>query len=364
MSARSNLEPLEQRRLFNGLPAVYIGDASVTEGNSGTKTAEIVISLTQSRPRQSVTVNYSTQNGAAIAGQDYQATSGKLTFAAGELSKTIKIPLLGDRLVESDESFTVNLQGVKNAKVADGQGLVTIADDEPRIFINDVSAPEGNAPGTPFVFTAFLTTPYDVPVTVNYATSDGSATAGSDYTAATGTLTFPAGETRQTVTVLVNGDHAIESNENFVVNLSSPSAYAEVIRGVGYGTIVDDEPRISVSDAYYFGDTSPFTFAVTLSAPSDQVVTVDFATVDGTAVAGTHYVATAGTLTFNPGEPTTQFVSVQVLDPTLEPDKYFYLHLTGSTNAPLVNDYAYGFWYYDYGYYDGGGYYDPGYYYY
>jgi hypothetical protein len=103
---------------------------------------------------------------------------------------------------------------------------------------------------------------------------------------------------------------------------------------------------------------------VTLSAPSDQVVTVNFATADGTALAGADYLAASGTLTFDPGQ-TTKTIEVTVLDPTSLPDKYFYVNLSGATNAPIVYGSAAGYWYYDYGYYDGGGwYYDPGYYYY
>ena len=175
-------------------------------------------------------------------------------------------------------------------------------DNEPRISISDVSAVEGNSGTTPFTFTVSLSAPSDLPVTVNYATADGSATAGSDYTAASGTLTFAPGQTSQTITVLVNGDRLLEPNETFFVNLSTPNSHAEISRGTGYGTIIEDEPQISIGDAYNYGDCTPFTFTVSLSAASDEVVTVDFTTVDGTAFAGVDYVATSGTLTFEPGD--------------------------------------------------------------
>ena len=361
MFSRFLPEILEGRRLFSGQPVVYVNDAWVAEGNDGTTTAAVVVSLSQSRPRQAVTVNYATQNGTAVAGTDYLATSGKLTFAPGETSKTIPVAVIGDRVVGADASFFVNLQGTKNAKVADGQAAVTIGDDEPYVYVNGVYAAEGNSGTTPFAFTVNLTVPYDRAVTVDYATADGSATSGGDYAAASGTLTFAPGQTSQTVTVLVNGDTLAEPTETFSFNLGNPSGNAAIGWGAGAGTIVDDEPRIFISDvANYWGDTSPFTFTVSLSAPSEDVVTVDFATADGTAVAGVDYANTFGTLTFQPGE-TSKTITVQLLNADFG-DRYFYVNLGNATNAPVEDGQAVAYWYFDYGSGDGGGYYDPYYY--
>ena len=146
----------------------------------------------------------------------------------------------------------------------------------------------------------------------------------------------------------VTGDRLPEPDKTFVVSLSTPNSSAEISKGMGVGTIIDDEPRISVADAYNYGE-STFTFTVSLSAAYDQAVTVNFATADGTATAGVDYVATFGTLTFAPGE-TTQTITVGVIDPTSAPDKWFTIHLSGaSTNALIVNEGAYGYWYYDSG---------------
>jgi len=142
-------------------------------------------------------------------------------------------------------------------------------------------------------------------VTVNYATADGTATAGSDYQSMSGTLTFAPGETSKTITVQVIGDRLAEPNETFTVNLRNPTN-ANIGNGQGVGTILDDEPRISISDVSKkegrTGQTTLFTFTVTLSAAYDQPVTMLFRTVDGTATTSDHdYVAQTGTLTFNPG---------------------------------------------------------------
>jgi hypothetical protein len=339
--------------------SLVVSGTTVVEGNDGVRSAVVVVSL--SKPSgKTVTVNYNTAAGTAAAGSDYSAVSGKLTFGRGETSKTILVPVKGDRLVEPDENFFVNLRGANGVKIVRRRAVVTIMDDEPRISISDAAATEGNAGAKPFTFTVSLSAPYDQAVTVNYATMDGTATAGSDYAASAGAVTFAPGQTSQTITVLVNGDRLVEQNETFLVNLSNPSSYAEIIRGVGVGTIIDDEPGMSIDGAVNYGDQSPFIFTVRLSTASDEVVTVDFATADGTAVAGADYVATSGTLTFAPGD-TTKTIAVAVVDPTLLPDKYFYVNLSGATNAPILyGGVATGYWYYDYGYYDGGGwYYDP-----
>ena len=171
-------------------------------------------------------------------------------------------------------------------------------DNEPRISISDVQASEANSGTTPFDFTVSLSAAYDMPVTVNYTTTDGSAKAGTDYAATSGSVVFAPGETTKTIPVLVSGNQTPEANKTFSVNVSTPNSYAEISKGVGVGTIVDNEPRISIADAYnYYGESS-FTFTVSLSAAYDQAVTVNFATANGTAIAGVDYVATSGTLTF------------------------------------------------------------------
>jgi hypothetical protein len=361
------LDALEARRLFNGLPTIGVDDITVVEGNDGTRNAAVVVRLSGSRPKQTVTVNYATQNGSAVAGADYLTMSGKVSFAAAEVSKTILIPIKGDRLAEADEYLVVNLSGAKNAKVADAQGYVAIADDEARVAVTHDAAPvaEGNVGTTAVTFTVVLAAAYDSAVSVDYATADGSATTtDNDYAAAAGRLTFEPGQTSKQVTVLVTGDRRAEQDEYFYLRLSNPSGNASIDGGIALRNVHDDEPLISIADAWNYGEATPFAFTVSLSAASDQQVTVDFQTVDGTAVAGTDYVTAAGTLTFDPGE-TSKTILVMALDVTSAPDKYFYVILSGAANAPISYGTAAGYWCYDYGYYDGGGwYYDPGYYYY
>jgi len=203
--------------------------------------------------------------------------------------------------------------------------------DAPSIAITDATLVEGNNGTVAATFTVSLSATYGQTVSVDFATAGGSATSGSDYQADTGTLIFAPGETSKTVTVLVNGDRLAEPNETFSVNLSSPNN-ATISDGRGTGTIVDDEPRISISDvAKKEGNgkkTTLFVFTVTLSAAYDQPVTMSFRTVDGTAkTSDSDYVAKTGTLTFAPGE-TTKTITVEVKgDVKKEADETFYLDL-------------------------------------
>src|SRR5262249_13858604 len=141
-------------------------------------------------------------------------------------------------------------------------------------------------------------------VTIHYSTSDYTATAGSDYTYTSGTLTFDPGVTSQQITVAVTGDRVGELDESFFVNLDSP-VNANLIDSQGVGPIVDDEPRITISDVTANEGnrkTTNFNFVVTLSFAYDATVTVDYATADGTATTrGQDYRAKSGTLTFAAG---------------------------------------------------------------
>jgi ELWxxDGT repeat protein len=322
----------------NGPPVITISDVSQVEGNSGTVGAQFVLRLS-APSTEPISVHYSTADMTATAGSDYQGTSGTLTFDPGELTKPLPVLIYGDRLGEANERFSVNLSDATNATILDAQGVGTIVDDEPRISIGDTSRGEGNIGQTAFTFTVQLSVAYDVAVTVDYATAGGSATAGSDFQAASGTLTIPAGQTTGTITILVNGDRLPEANEVFSVNLSNP-LNAGIADGQGVATIMDDEPRISISDVSKTegkrGQTTSFTFTVTLSAAYDQPVSMSFRTVDGTAkTSNNDYVAKTGTLTFAPGE-TSKTITITVNgDNKREADEMFYVDLSGLSSNSL-----------------------------
>jgi hypothetical protein len=224
------------------LPTLSVTDASIAEGNEGARSVSFTVTL--SAPYDvPVTVNYATADGTATAGSDYQAASGTLTFAPGETSKTVAVAVIGDRVFEANETFFVNLSGATNATLADGQGIGTIMDDEPRVSISDVSKKEGNGKKTTlFTFTVTLSAAYDQPVTMSYQTVNGTATTSDgDYVAQTGTITFAPRETSKTITIEVKSDNKKEGDETFYLDLFGLSSNARFTKYRGLGTILNDD---------------------------------------------------------------------------------------------------------------------------
>ena len=226
--------------------------------------------------------------------------------------------------------------GNNAATSACGDEVETVTAPPRSLSVADATATEGGN----LAFTVSLDQPATVPVTVDYATADGSATAPSDYTAASGTLTFAAGDTTKQVVVHTVADGVDENDETMSLNLSSPSN-ATVGDGSATGTIVDGDtpPLVSIADTTVTeGDsgTTPATFTVSLSAASGKTVTVDYSTQDGTADAGSDYKAAAGTLTFDPGV-TSKTVSVDVIgDTAYEGDETFGVRLSNPANTTIA----------------------------
>jgi hypothetical protein len=161
--------------------AMSIADASVTEVNSGTKAMSFVATLSGPAPA-TVTAHYSTTDGTAVAGADYNSVSGTLTFAAGTTSQTIVVNTLGDATDEDNETLHVVLSAPSGALILDGDGLGTIVDnDTSSLSINDVSVSEGNSGSVVATFTLSITVPNSRPVSVDFATTDGVAVAGADF---------------------------------------------------------------------------------------------------------------------------------------------------------------------------------------
>lgn len=223
---------------------VRIGDVSLGEGNSGTKMFPLEVSLSGTSTSK-VTVKYATANSSATAGSDYTAvpTPTLITIPAGQTTKMINITVKGDTTKEANETFFVNLTSPMGVTISDAQGTGTILnDDGPVLKINNVSKAEGNSGTVAFTFTVTLSPANTNTVTVKYATANGTATAGSDYTAVSTptSIVFTPGRTSNTVSINVKGDATKEANETFFVNLKSPSG-ATIFDGQGKGTIVNDD---------------------------------------------------------------------------------------------------------------------------
>ena len=187
-------------------------------------------------------------------------------------------------------------------------------------------------------FSVTLDEAASAPVTIDYATSDGTATAGVDYTATSGTLRFSAGTTTKTVSVAIADDSENESDETFTVTLSNPSG-ANLGTRSATGTIRNRRvviPRVSIAGGRgKEGDDDAITFTVTLGEATSESVSVDYATADGTAAAGADYTATSGTLRFSPGS-TSQAVTVPIADDIEnEADETFTVTLANPSGGTL-----------------------------
>ena len=328
-------------------PVITIDDLSVWEGDSGQAQAAVTIRLSK-EPVFPVTVDYVTAGGSATAYVDFQPVRGSVVWQPGEpLVRTILVPIIGDALDEGDETFLVDLMGVSQGVIADGQAVVTILDDEPTLSIGDARIVEGDDGTTDAVFTVRLASAPERAVVVNFATADGSATAGADYQAVTGTLTFEPGQpTEQTIAVPVFGDTDNETNETFVVALSGASG-AKIADGEALGTIVgDDGPLVSIEDAGFIeGDsgTANRAFTVRISADPSQRVIVHYHTEDGTAAAGVDYGPVDATVVFDPGQPLEQTILVPIRgDTASEGDETFSVVLTSATVVGISDDRAAG----------------------
>ena len=219
-----------------------VNDVDVNpEGNAGTSSAVFTVTL-GAPSAQTVTVQYATADGGATAGPDYTATSGTLTFTPSTTTRTVTVSVLGDTLDENNEGFFVNLSNPVNAIVDDGQGVGTIVDDDalPTLAAAGCSVDEGDVAPVSCTFSLTLAPASGRTVFVDYTATSGTATAGSDFTPASGTITFPDGATTRTVDVSVLADLEAEGDETFTLALTPVNATGG---SSPTGTIVDNDQR-------------------------------------------------------------------------------------------------------------------------
>ncbi len=327
----------------DGLPELSAGDASAAEGAA----AVFEVSLDKASNRK-VTFRYAavadpTADAAAVPALDFEAVAGDGEIAAGATATTVRVPLPDDALDEHDETFWLRVTGPVGAVVGDGTATGTITDNDPlpEMSIADAGATEGD----PIGFTVSLSAASGRAVTVPWATAERSAgddraSAGTDFTAGSGTLTFPPGDTAATISVATVDDEIAEEDETFFVNLGEP-VNATVDDGAAVGAIRDDDglPRASIADVDVAEDDSPAVFTVTLSRLGTDPVSLDYYTTDGTATAGADYGTTAGargTLVIPAGLDTGE-ISVFIADDELkEGTETFTITLHNPTNAVVA----------------------------
>jgi hypothetical protein len=317
-----------------------VNSVSIAEGNSGTTQATFTVTLSAADTHP-VVVDYATTDGTAIAGADYVATSGRLTFNPGETSKTFSVTINGDTLFEANETFFVDLTNPVNANLLQARATGTITNDDPppSISINDVSQAEGNSGTTNFTFAVTLSAISGLPATVNYATADGTATAGSDYQSTSGALTFDPGQTSKQITVAVNGDTLNEADETFLVNLTS-AANSTIARAQGVGTILNDEAampivQFSASNYNVQEDCTMVMVTVNRIGATSAAANVDYFTSDVTASDRRDYTAAIGTLRFAAGEASKSLPLLINEDSYVEGVETFHVTLTNPSGVTL-----------------------------
>jgi hypothetical protein len=331
---------------FAAQPCLTVNDVQVTEGDTGLTSTVFTVSLSAASA-ETVKVNYFLKDNTAKKDVDFYPVSGRLEFAPGETTRTVIVAVTNDTLDEFDKNFYFVLSNPAHAVIGKSQGLGTILDNDPEPVINieDVSNTEAAPPGgfgSSILFTATLSAPSAKEVSFKYAFSGGTAILNTDYFPQSfTTITFPAGTTTMKFGVTIAADEDYELDETFFLDLSNP-VNATFARTRIQGTIVNDDPPplLSVDFSNPFANegnsgTTDFPVFVQLYGASYQTVTVNYSTADNSAVAGSDYLSTSGTLTFNPGETRKQF-NVQIIGDTIdEVDKMFTVNLSGATNATI-----------------------------
>lgn len=229
-------------------PSISVHDVQVVEGNAGTTDATFVVTLSAASS-QTVSCNFTTADGTATAGSDYVAKSGVLSFAPGEVEKSVVVLVNGDTVDETQETFFLDISNVQNATVGTGRGNGFIVDDDgPTISINDVSITEGNAGTKAATFTLTLSAASVEPIAVRAISTPGTATASTDYNSINTVIIFQPGVVTRTVDVTIIGDTNLEPNETFLVDLSEPFG-TTIADGEGVGTILDDDTLLVLEDS-------------------------------------------------------------------------------------------------------------------
>jgi predicted extracellular nuclease/Ca2+-binding RTX toxin-like protein len=332
------------------------------EGNSGTTAYVFTVTRSGGTTGQ---INFSgTIAAGSTDGADFVGGTAPTTFSgsipAGQSSVTVTVNVQGDFAVESNESFSLTLTTATNT---DGtvtlviganntaSGTITNDDGPGSIFVDDVSLAEGDSGTTAGAFTVRRTGGATGIVSVDYViTLPGGAGGadGSDVSGTlTGTVTFVEGQTTASIPFTVNGDITNEPNETFTVALSNATGGASIGDGSATATITNDDapPSIAIGDVAVTEGASGvkyLTFTVSLSKPSIDPVTVDYATSNGTATAGSDYLAVNGTVSFAPSE-TVKTISVPIVGDTVpEANETFTVNLSNPVGATMPDSSAVG----------------------
>lgn len=334
------------RNIDDESASVVATPAQQLEGDASGSTMLFDLALSAAVPG-GLTVAFDTADGTALAGSDYTATSGTAQFTgtAGEVQQ-VAVPLLGNRIAQADRTLLLRLgpASLPHVPVLPAQVQGTILDDDPATIVAvGTTQPEGDAGSdSVFVFELALDTAVDGPVSVPFHTVDGTAVAGVDYVASSGTVQFAgaAGEV-QRVEITVPGNDLVQTDRRFTLQLGAASSpRVGVAPSSVQGVIVDDDiATVSAQGAVLAeGDAGlgAMLFVLTLDADVPGGVAVPYDTADGTALAGTDYASASGTLQFAGIAGETQQVAVTVFDDAVaQGDRSFTLRLGPASNPSV-----------------------------
>ncbi len=335
--------------------------AGKAEGDVGTTPFTFTVSLDQAPVvGQSVGWSVAGSGGQAADAADFGGAmpTGAVSFAPGEILKTITVGVSGDMQVEADETFAVTLVDL-SAGLAPGTSSATGAidsDDSVAVSIAALSAvkPEGTGGTTAYTFTVSLSQAGLRGLTVDWSVdgSGQSPAAALDFGTRTGTVSFAVGETIRTITVSVVGDTDVERDEEFTVSLSNPAPGLEIGAGTATGTIVNDDlPRVAVyayltTKAEGSSGTTPFVFTIGLAEANftgGQTVAWSIAGSGANPANAADFAgATSGTVTYAPGEA-VRYLTIDVVgDVSVEPDEGFAMTLSNPSGLTLGDSTATG----------------------
>jgi pimeloyl-ACP methyl ester carboxylesterase len=346
---RAGLEPTELIGVFRNVAGLNLTSSAFeyispipqiafsSENYAVSENGTVQVALTRTGITTSdLTVNY-TIVGIATNCTDYQNLTGTVTFKAGESKVNIDISPIDDNIYEGNEAITLSLNdgGIiyKLDPIKSSTVTITDNDTKPTISVANSTQPEGNSGDTNYGFNLTLGNPSVETITVKYATADDTATAGSDYTATTGTVTFAPGETTQAVNVAVTGDDLYEADESFKLNLSE-AVNVTIATSSAIGKIVNDDlPVIAlVTDADAAEPANPGQFTLTRTGITTSDLTVNY-TLTGTAINGMDYQALSNTVTFKAGSNTATVDITTIDDHIYEGNETVTLTLTDNAAA-------------------------------
>ena len=255
------------------VPESFALSSSAYYASEGDGTATVTINRTGSTVG-SASVHVATADGTATAGSDYTAVSQTVTFAAGESSKTVSIPITDDSLAEGNETVSLSLTSPSTGATlgTPSSATLTIVDND-RAFafsLATYSVGEAGPSATVTINRIGSTVGTD---SVHFATANGTATAGSDYTAVSQTVSFSPGETQKTVSIPITDDSLVEGDETVSLTLSSPSTGAQLgSPSTAALTIVDNDtatpPPTQTTSSPAPSTTAPATTTATTPTPA------------------------------------------------------------------------------------------------